>query len=331
LEDQEVEIRWDPLLGHQSLFNPILEDKVRLFFGQHDWELVKKLAEESKGFCFMCPDKVRTATPRYPEDLIPGGRLIKGECTLFPNLYPVGLYHAVITVGEAHFRELKDFSERLVQEAFEVAIDFIDRVFQKDASAQVAMICANYLPPAGASLLHPHFQVYITSQAPPLLARVLEASFSFYLACGQNYWETLVGEEEERGERFLGRLGRISFLSAFSPLGTNEVQAIFEGPQWPSLSDLADLAKGISAILKGYQTLGYGTFNFTFYLPPRGEEPLWFSPHLRIITRQNFSPYYRTDDYFIQRLLSAELILLPPEKLATRLRSYFAPRPARPE
>jgi hypothetical protein len=37
LEDQILERRFDPLTGHVAVFNPILEDKVRLFFGEHDW------------------------------------------------------------------------------------------------------------------------------------------------------------------------------------------------------------------------------------------------------------------------------------------------------
>ncbi len=323
LEEQEVETRWDPLLGHQAIFNPILEDKKRLFFGEHDWGLVKRLAEEGRSQCFMCPEKVRSATPRYPEDLIPDGRVIRGECTLFPNLFPVGLYHAVVAVGEAHYRELRDFSASLLEEALEASLFFINRVFERDGEAQIAAVCANYLPPAGASLIHPHFQVYISREPPPFVARVLEASLAFYLKWGQNYWETLVREEESQGVRFLARMGRVSFLTSFSPLGSNEVLGIIaeEGPL--SFKDLDNLARGLSAILKGYQALGYGTFNLALYLSPRNHSLPWFSPHLRIITRQNLYPAYRTDDYFIQRLLGAELIIMPPEKLASSLRPYF--------
>ena len=69
--------------------------------------------------------------------------------------------------------------------------------------------------------------------------------------------------------------------------------------------------------------MGYGTFNFTFFFPPLREQVSWFSPHLRIITRQNFYEAYRTDDYFLQRQLGAELILTPPEKLAQMMRTLF--------
>jgi galactose-1-phosphate uridylyltransferase len=87
--------------------------------------------------------------------------------------------------------------------------------------------------------------------------------------------------------------------------------------------DVANLAKGISAVLSGYENEGYGSFNFTLYFPPLKEKTPWFCPCLRIITRQNFYENYRTDDYFLQRQLGAELILTPPERLAEKLRSFF--------
>jgi hypothetical protein len=44
---------------------------------------------------------------------------------------------------------------------------------------------------------------------------------------------------------------------------------------------------------------------------------------MRIISRQNVYENYRTDDYFLQKLLRNELILTTPEALAKNLRQVF--------
>ena len=325
-ESQEVLIRFDPLLDHFAVFNPALEDKVRLFFGKHDWTLVEKVAQATKEACFMCPPKVRETTPRYPEDFIPEGRLVRGECTLFPNLFPISPRHAVIAVGEAHFRKLDEFSPELVADGLALGLDFLRLVTDEDPAMRFGCVCANFLPPAGASLVHPHFQVVANKEAFPLQHRLLEKSLAHYSRTGKNFWEELITEERARGERFLGQFGRVVFLASFAPLGSNEILGLIEGAG--SLSeitreDILDLARGISAALKGYEEMGYGTFNFSLFLPPLGERTPWFTPHLRLITRQNFYENYRTDDYFLQRQLASELILTPPEKMAQMMHKFF--------
>ena len=51
---------------------------------------------------------------------------------------------------------------------------------------------------------------------------------------------------------------------------------------------------------------------------------------LRVISRQNVCENYRADDYFLQKLLRNEIILTPPEILASTLRDFFGiHRPAR--
>ena len=52
-ETQRIEIRRDPLLSHTSLYNPLIEDKVNLFVGEMDRELIPRLAAESASHCFF--------------------------------------------------------------------------------------------------------------------------------------------------------------------------------------------------------------------------------------------------------------------------------------
>ena len=69
--------------------------------------------------------------------------------------------------------------------------------------------------------------------------------------------------------------------------------------------------------------MGVSTFNFTLYSGPLGAHDEAFRCFLRVISRQNVYENYRTDDYFLQKLLRNELILTPPETLAASLRDAF--------
>ena len=87
--------------------------------------------------------------------------------------------------------------------------------------------------------------------------------------------------------------------------------------------DLEGLAQGLSCVLKGYESMGVSTFNFAVYSGPLGEGDDSVRCYLRIISRQNVYENYRTDDYFLQKLLRNELILTPPEILAAKMRGIM--------
>ena len=83
------------------------------------------------------------------------------------------------------------------------------------------------------------------------------------------------------------------------------------------------LAQGLSCVLRGYDSMGVSTFNFAVYSGPLGEQDDSLRCYIRIISRQNVYENYRTDDYFLQKLLRNELILTPPEILATTMRGIL--------
>ena len=85
-DTQVLEIRKDPLTGNQSVFNPVLEDKVAAFFAPSDQALIEKMAGESEPICFLCEDRWKQITPTYPKELIKKGRIQIGQAVLFPNL-----------------------------------------------------------------------------------------------------------------------------------------------------------------------------------------------------------------------------------------------------
>jgi len=323
---QKVEVRSDPLLGDISVYNPFLKDKVKFFFHDNDAALIEEMVRESAKNCFFCSDAVEMSTPRYPADIIPEGRLKVGEAVLFPNLYPIGKYHSVIVLSEAHFLKLTEFSPEIIGNGLIAARNFINTIYRQDAAASFVAVNANYLFTAGATLVHPHLQMLITPAPYSHHGRLVEAGRQYYRDNGSCYFMDLISEERRNNVRYVSQRGKWHWITAFAPMGNNEINAIHEGECDYGIlsdSDLGDLAYGISRVLAMYESLGHLGFNYSI-LSVR--DPAFKGSYrciIKIITRQNLYPNYRNDDYFLQKLLHSELIINLPEELALKLKGYF--------
>lgn len=325
LDTQALEIRKDPLTGAQSVFNPRLEDKVAMFYGNSDTALMEKMAEESRPRCFLCEDRWRAMTPLYPEALVPGGRIQIGEAVLFPNIFPVGQIHAVIRVGDKHYVPLSEFDPRPVADAFQTATQLAERL-STDPGVRYLTINGNYLGPAGASIAHPHFQVMGGDLAFTYLETALDRARAYYDANGSCYWSDLVEVEKKAGERYIGASGPVEWVTAFSPQGANEVVGILPSTAHfleMNAADIEGLADGMVHILHGYADMGISTFNFAVYSGPLGTRDPSARCFIRMVSRQNVYENYRTDDYFLQKLLRNELMLTTPEALADKMKPFF--------
>jgi len=325
-ETHRVTVRRDPLLGDISVYNPRLKDKVKFFFGDCDIGLVEKLIEDSAKNCIFCGNMIKKSTPRYPSNLVPGGRINTGEAVLFPNLFPIGKYHSVIRLSKAHFLKLTEFSPHIIGNGLKAAQQFVNAVYRQDDSASFVAVNANYLFPAGATLVHPHLQMLITPTAYSYHERLIRASHSYYQVHSSDFYLDLLEEEKQKGERYVAQGGGWHWLTAFSPMGNNEVFAVHEEKSdfgALSESDLTDIAIGISKVLAFYESLGHLSFNYSIFSARDDSSSKGFRCLLKIISRQNLYPNYRNDDYFLQKLLHSELIINLPEELAIRLREFF--------
>jgi galactose-1-phosphate uridylyltransferase len=344
LDRQEIEVRLDPLTGRQSILSDALKGKVSVLFPETDYEYMRRRIEDTRPGCFLCDGKWRGSTPRYPESLLPGGRIARGEIVLFPNLYPLAPYHAVVMVGEKHGRTADEFSPELLHGAFSVSLEFIKRCFEYDPQARYFTINANFMPPAGGSAVHPHLQVLGSAHPMTHHRLLLDKSLAYYRASGSCYWLDLLETEREAGERWLGEIGPSRWFAAFSPMGVNEVNAV-----WPKAShflewdgdDARALAEGVHRTLAAFHELKFSTFNYSCYSgpleapaspgstkandSPGGISTPEFRCFLRLVNRQNMNLHYRSDDYFLQKLLENEIIIHPPERLASFLRERFRP------
>jgi UDPglucose--hexose-1-phosphate uridylyltransferase len=325
VEEQSVEVRRDPILGDASVFNPFQKNKAS-FSGENDRGFIAQLVERSAATCIFCGERLAVKTARYPEELVPGGRLVRGEATLLPNLFALGAYHPVVVLSRAHFLELAGFTPALIADGLSAAGEFLRLAHGRDRAAVYTAVGANYLPPGGASLIHPHLQMLTTPAPYTGHERLLRACRAHHERHGTSCLDELVSEEERLGLRFVGRLGGWRWLAAFAPQGSNEVLAVHESEQDLAALTVGDrlaLAAGISKVLAFYGDLGYLTFNYALFSVRRGAPAAGFRLFLRIVNRQNLSPGYRNDDYFLQKLLHTDVVVTPPEELALRLRAAF--------
>jgi galactose-1-phosphate uridylyltransferase len=327
-EQQRLEIRLDPLLGHASVYNPAIESGLKTFIGDVDLPLLERLAEQTASTCFFCPGRI-DSTARFPDALIPGGRLAVGEATLFANLFALAPYHAVIAVSHAHWLLPGGFTLARVRDALQAAWQFIVAVFRADTQADYATVNANYLFPAGASLLHPHFQVLVGATPYTHQDDLLRACARYLHNTGRVFHEALIATEQRIGERYIAQQGPWHWLASYSPLGANEIVGIHAGNgdfAAQSASDLDSLAEGLAGVLACYGHMGYHAFNFSLYARRAPARDDGFRCMIRCMTRQNPYPNYRADDYFLQKGLASELILTRPERLAAEARRFVATR-----
>jgi len=325
VEEQRVEVRRDPILGDTSILNKYQQNKTG-FSGVNDRDFIERLAQKSAETCIFCGDRLDARTARYPDDLIPGGRLTRGESTLLPNLFALGAYHPLVVLARAHFLELAGFTPALLADGLGAAREFLNCVHRRDPGAVFTAVGANYLPPAGASLVHPHLQMLVTPVAYTHHERLLQACHRHHEQHGTSCLDDLAREEQRLGQRFVAHLGGWNWLTAFAPQGSNEILAVHEAEQdFAALPDesVQALAAGISKVLGFYGELGFLSFNYTLLSVRRGTPAAGFRCFFRIVNRQNLSPAYRNDDYFLQKLLQADVVVTPPEELAQRLRPSF--------
>jgi galactose-1-phosphate uridylyltransferase len=324
--EDRLEIRTDPLTGMTAVASAGLEAKEEMFLGKTDWDYADGLVERSRAGCFFCPEKVLDATPRYPDELVPGGRLARGGALVFPNLFPLAAVHAVVTFPDRHFLRPSEFTQDLLEEGLGAALDFVRRAASSSPGLAHLHVCCNHMLPGGASLVHPHFQVFGGEAVPWLTQLYWDRSAAWKRARGVSYWDQLVEQELAAGERYVWGEAGVHWLAPFAPAGAREALAV--APAVPRLTGLGDehvaaLAHGLTRILTWYEDEGLSAFNFTLYGGPLDGSDAGFPVVLRVIARTAFKQDYRTDDYFLQKQLGGELMFAAPEEMAARLRTLF--------
>lgn len=300
------EVRWDPLTGHSARLLP----KSGLL-PPSDFDL-EGFARETREGCFFCPEKVFDVTPKLLPAIHPEGRISRGRALLFPNIQPYAKHSSVAVYGpDLHYLPLDRMTSEIVTDNLRVQVEFVRAVRAYDPDARWSSVSANHMLPSGSSLFHPHTQAAVDpypTTMQRLLAEAGEASVLEYL-------ET----ERRLGERYLGRSGQVEWLASFAPIGFNELRAFvpgIAGVEGLDEGSVEDLGRGLATALNLYAEMGFQSFNWALYSGS--------VLNLRLVTRSNLKPLYRSDAAYFERLHWQGMVDTSPEELAERARGRFS-------
>ncbi len=264
-------------------------------------------------------------TPKFPDNVIEGGRIVKDNAKLFPNLFPFAKYHAVCAMK--HVFNLKEMSYDDWINCFFACMEFIKKVYESDDSARFASINFNFMPPAAASILHPHLQIVVDEKPSNAYIKIFCKLEEFYKNEKQSFFDELVCIEREQDNRFIYEKNGVSFLATFAPKRNHEILCVCEASNFFELteSDVKVIAKGIANVMYYYADIGVNSCNFSMFSGDLKENKEYFAIITKICSRPPFKANYSSDIGFMELYHEEPVISTLPEYVAKDVKKFFKP------
>ena len=276
-------------------------------------------------FCPFDIEYLETATVPFPAELTPEGRIRIGKAVVVPNIMAYATHSAVgIYDPTRHFLDLDDLTPSIVGDALAAMVRHARAVRRADPTALWSSINGNYLPPSGASLVHPHLQSAHDAYGLTGQRFLVEQSRTWKERRG-SYWAALV-DQEASGPRWVGHIGRVAWLTPFAPSGFHEVWAVVDGAA--DVTELTEedtkaLGQGLSQVLAAYRAWNLTSFNFGVVGGGPHAHEDGHQVVLKVLSRSNPEPRYRSDATYFERLWGEALIDMSPEEVAEGVRTKF--------
>jgi UDPglucose--hexose-1-phosphate uridylyltransferase len=317
-----IEFREDPLTGRRCRLNGRRAGRIKQAGGS---SIPAEISENRQG-CPFCPENINQTVTKFDPRFYPGGRIRRGECCLFPNMFPLARHHVAATLCTSHFLNLDEFSVDMVVNCVVAAKEFLSIVQAKDPDAKHPMLHWNHLPPSAASVVHPHVQVLADVRPTSYQETLLETSRQYHVRTGRSFWSDLLDDERKRKERLIGENESVAAVASFAPQGNREVQIVFKGMS--NLMDLRDrdivgFSDCVVRLLKAYKSMGVNSFNMSTFSAAMGEKLDYYSLHAKIISRPVLQPFYRNDTGILERFHEEADIEVMPEGFAESARQYW--------
>ena len=181
----------------------------------------------------------------------------------------------------------------------------------------------NYMMPAGAGLIHPHFQLAAGRQ-PTRFQATLKAKVQARARKGQDLAADYMAAEKANGERWLGQVGPAYWMVAFAPRALYDVMALAPGAG--GLMDLtpeqvSGLALGITKVLGFFQEAGISSYNMALHTSLNQGRGLPLM--LRLVSRIDIPPMGVDEINYFEKLHDEMITFVPPEVLAERMRASW--------
>jgi galactose-1-phosphate uridylyltransferase len=281
------------------------------------------MVEASRADCPFCRPTIDTRAAKFSPQQLDDEMLTVGGVYVFPNLFPRADFEAVITSPDIHYLNLNEFNTDLLCTFLTAACECIKEASRKNDKLLYPVIGCNYLPPAGASLIHFHMQLSIQEFPYEHLRTLIDSSMRYEIAEHTNFWVDLMNHNKSRE---IKRTNNSYWYTPFAPTGFCEVRAIITRPHLLRFTteDIHELAEGLSTILRYYHDHGFAAFNFIIYSDRVDSENSRLYSGLQILARPNPRPNYLSiDTWYMPFLLQQAVVLERPEELARDLRTYF--------
>ncbi|MFZ1128685.1 galactose-1-phosphate uridylyltransferase [Methanoregula sp.] len=256
--------------------------------------------------CPFCRENIFSVTPTFAD----GTRILRGESVTFPNMFPFAAWHTVTVITRDH--TVPVFTRQQIADALHAQVESLLRY---DGYPSINW---NYLPSAGASIVHPHMQGIADRRPSWMTDRYLTVCREFHARTGNRYWDA-VREQDRISDRYL--FGEEIFWSAHAvPVGEREVRGLLPVARLDELESYTDtLAEGILEVLSLYRKLGTHAFNMAIFFGRETTED--FSAFCSLISRINPNPLSTSDSAFMERLHNEPIILTLPEDLGRYYRN----------
>ena len=230
---------------------------------------VRVVPNKFPAFTMKNEPEIRASTTNIVSD----GEQVNGQEG--PGIYshkPALGIHEVIVSSPDHFKSLALLTgdeTRLVIEAYCSRLSDI----KVDPRIQYVLIIVNHGREAGASLEHPHSQIFGTPMIPPVVAEEISCTSSYFYKKGRCMFCDILAEERKSGERVISES---EYFLSFSPYAARQPfetwiapkkhLANFELISPKEKKDLAFILK--DTLLRIYEGLNDPPYNFYLHTSP---------------------------------------------------------------
>jgi UDPglucose--hexose-1-phosphate uridylyltransferase len=316
----QLETRVDPLTG--------LRGRIAHFsvFPQEQPDYAQLRERSPAERCPFCRPLVEQVTPLFPSAIAPEGRIQAGEAIIFPNIAPYGAYSAVARITDQHIVAPGEFTATRLVDGLVVCQEYINRLLGVATDLRYCSVGWNYMPYSGGSLLHPHLQVMGGSTPTTVQAGLERERQAYAEAHGGRLIADFLGEEQRRGERYLGTTGSVVWLVPFMPRGVvGELMAVVpERAAFQELTrvELGDLADGLIRALRFFADRQLYHWNMAIDFSVTGDPDQWII--LRLVPRIVLMPSFGVSDFnWVQVTEGDAFCTVVPEEFAAQARVYF--------
>jgi galactose-1-phosphate uridylyltransferase len=231
----------------------------------------------------------------------------------------------VVVFTKEHYLSPGQFTPQMLREGFKACLLYFQKAVEVVPEAKQALLNWNYMPLAGAGIIHPHLQTALLPEMTVYYRSVLEKQQQFISKGGKSIFDTLIVRESEGKQRYIASVGKWHWITAFAPRGIYEFWGLFnledESPEVKD-QDLWDLARGIVSVLTFFEAKSVQAFNLSWYFvfnPPVAGMRHWVS----IVPRVNFPIFATSDVNYFDRLHGESVTFVAPEDVTLEIRSSF--------